>query len=250
MNTRGQAPWCYWWQYWWQSVSCMGLWRQGLCLRECAVWRGAVQTRRWNEGSPWLDFLLSCFILLFWKHRKGGFLYFTCLRTRRKYGQLSFCLKGLCFIEKYVTTPTRELWMCLFQCLYMSQNFQHSTKGKNEVTVKQWLEIVNKIAYRAYVVDGSDSDVWSLPSVPKKRKTSWDTDGQVHFHAVLFKEEKKVVSKCSSLNFQLRSALKTCFCVSLISLWSSDYLSSDTEAYQLPVEIQFKLSGLSTVLTK
>lgn len=64
-----------------------------------------------------------------------------------------------------------------FECVYfsafnISQNFQDSTKGRNEVTGKQWLEIVNKIAYRAYVVDGSDSDVWSLPSVPKKRKTS------------------------------------------------------------------------------
>lgn len=94
MNTRGQAPWCYWWQYWWQSVSCMGLWRQGLCLRECAVWRGAVQTRRWNEGSPWLDFLLSCFILLFWKHRKGVFFIFYLPKDKAKIWPAFILFKG------------------------------------------------------------------------------------------------------------------------------------------------------------
>lgn len=46
-----------------------------------------------------------------------------------------------------------------FSAFNISQNFQDSTKGRNEVTGKQWIEMVNKIAYRAYVVDGSDRDV-------------------------------------------------------------------------------------------
>lgn len=88
-----------------------------------------------------------------------------------------------------------------FSAFNISQNFQDSTEGRNEVTGKQWIEMVNKIAYRAYVVDGSDRDVWSLPSVPKKRKTSWDTDGQVHFHAVLFRGKKKLFLNAVLLTF-------------------------------------------------
>lgn len=81
-----------------------------------------VQTTRWNEGSPSLDFLLSCFILLFGNHRKG-ILFFPCLRTRGKCGQLSFCLKGLCFIESYLPHPQGSVESVYFRVFNISQNF-------------------------------------------------------------------------------------------------------------------------------
>lgn len=84
----------------------------------------------------------------------------------------------------------------------------------------------------------SDGDVWSLPSVPRQRKAFRETDGQGRFHAVLFREGGKKKLSLNPLNprfsFMLCSALSGGF---VFLSFHSDlliiYLSADTSA-QMP----------------
>jgi len=136
---------------------CTGLWSRGLCLGERAVCRGGVQTRA-EEGTaaaPWVDFFLNYFLLVF---ESTGRVFYFLPEDKAKCVWLSFYLKGLCFIENYVTTPTRvALNVSVLLHLILIRNSKIAPKG--EMKSLQWVEAINKIGYRADVVGESDRGV-------------------------------------------------------------------------------------------
>lgn len=136
INTRGQNPWCYWWSISGRvSLLYWAVKTRSLPQRMCSVERWCANHKvECTQGSPWSDFLLSCFILLFWKHRKGSFIFY--LPMNKVKGQFSFSLKGLCLLRTMLPHPQGSVECVCFSAFNISQNFQDSTKGRNEVTGK------------------------------------------------------------------------------------------------------------------
>lgn len=78
ISTRGQNPWCYWWSISGRvSLLYWAVKTRSLPQRMCSLERWCANHKvECTQGSPWSDFLLSRFILLFWEHRKGSFFFY------------------------------------------------------------------------------------------------------------------------------------------------------------------------------